>query len=272
MIFIAGNIHAARVNLLMNDFSAGLPSPLAMLGLADAVMRDLGLTPWAAGVVPVLHHVDISRGRTRPEMENKFGVFKAIETPEDMIGSVRLSLILDLPGCDDESALADCLMRRRIAGGTIQNNRINVRAVTGNGSVFNLLGRGHAMVAPQQASHCQASNGSRESYDRVLELLFPDHVNAGPHYWIPAAVGYRLLEKPEEVPERTCRQTQYVPHVFAEPLLGLAELVSNRNWRLTTLSEEDFPLLFWKWRVERDLVLGHHAYQFNTGQQEIPHG
>ena len=272
MIFVAGNIHAERVNLLMNDYSAGLPSPLAMLGLADAVMRDLGLTPWTAGVVPVLHHVNISMGRTRSEMVNKSGVFRQVEIPEDMIGSVRLSLILDLPGCDDESALADCLMRRRIAGGMIQNRKINVRKIAGNGTVFDLLRRGHVMIAPQQASHCMIANGSREGFDRILELLFPDCLDALPNYWIPAAVGYRLLENPDDVPDRTCRQNPDLPHVFAEPLLGLAELVSDRNWRMTTLSEEDFSSLFWRWHVERDFILGHQAYQLTTGQQENPHG
>ena len=66
MLFAMRNLRASRVNLLMNDFAAGLPSPLSFLGLADALARDLELPPWSARTLPVLHRVEVSKGRTRP--------------------------------------------------------------------------------------------------------------------------------------------------------------------------------------------------------------
>lgn len=65
MLFAIKNMKASRVNLLMNDFAAGLPSPLAFIGLGDAIARRLGLNPWSARTLPILHRVDVSQGRTK---------------------------------------------------------------------------------------------------------------------------------------------------------------------------------------------------------------
>ena len=89
---------ASRVNLLMNDFAAGLPSPLSFLGLADALARDLGLAAWSARILPVLHQVSVTEGRTKPEMEAKSGSFVPVETMEDLTGTVEVSILVDLPG------------------------------------------------------------------------------------------------------------------------------------------------------------------------------
>jgi hypothetical protein len=104
-LYVLRNIRASRVNLIMNDFVAGLPSPLSFLGLGDLLARNLGLTPWRARVIPILHRVHISDGRTKPEMENKSGVFSPIETMEDMTGTVDISLLLHFPRCESESDL-----------------------------------------------------------------------------------------------------------------------------------------------------------------------
>lgn len=98
MRFAIRNLCASRVNLQMNDYVAGLPSPMAFLGLAESIGRDLGVDHWQAKILPILHSVHVSEGRTKPEMEPKGGVFTPIETMEDMVGTVDVSLILDLPG------------------------------------------------------------------------------------------------------------------------------------------------------------------------------
>ncbi len=267
MIFIAKNIRASRVNLLMNDYAAGLPSPLSFIGLVDAIIRDLDLTPWSGKVIPVLHDVEISDGRTKPEMENKSGVFSPIETMEDLTGTVDVSLVLDIPECDSKSDVAEALMRRRIAGGIIQNDEIVVDAVAADGSVFRTLSRGYAMLAPMvsKPEFHAVSNGSESSYARLLDLLFPDDREPESGCFIPVAAGYHLLEDPETTPARIRRRDPTLPHVFAEPLLGMAELVSIRKRRLTGMTEEDFSSLFWSWQAEGDLVVGHPAY---TSQKE----
>ena len=272
MIFIAKNIHAARVNLMMNDYVAGLPGPLSFIGLVNAIVRDLGLTSWSAGVIPVLHQVNVSNGRTKPEMENKSNAFVPIEIMEDITGNVVLSLILDIPECDSENDIAISIMRRRIIGGIIQNKEINVEHVAGDGSAFGQLRRGYAMLAPDSTKpeYCQVSNGTRNSFDHLLKMLFPDIPETG--WKIPIAAGYRLLENPQTVPNRACRRNPDLSHVFAEPLVGLAELVSVRKKYLTDMTGEDLSNLFWSWNIKNNLIMGHHAYQFNTGQQERTHG
>ena len=280
MIFAVKNIRAARVNLLMNDFSAGLPSPLSFIGLTDAIVRDLGLTPWSGRVIPVLHHVSISEGRTKPEMEVSkrratYGAFMPIETMEDLFGVVDLSLLLDIPECESASDIAETLIRRRVAGGIIQNGRVDVERVTGDGSAFRHLRRGYAMLAadPEYAERCVTSNGGLDSYARVLEVLFTDERHQGSGWVIPVAAGYRLLEDPDLTPARIRRRDPGLPHVFAEPLLGMAELVSIRNRCLTGLTEDLLSSIFWSWHVEGDMLFGHRAYFTGIFQKEnIAHG
>ncbi len=276
MIFVAKNIRAVRVNLLMNDYAAGLPSPLSFIGLTDAIVRDLGLPPWSGRVIPILHHVSTSNGRTKPEMERSerpanYGTFMPIEIMEDLVGAVDLSLILDIPECESASDIAESLMRCRVAGGVIQNDTIKVDVVAEDGSAFCQLRRGYAMLAPDECASGRnvTSNGDQSSFAYILEMLFPDKRLPGSGWFIPVAAGYRLLEDPEQAPDRIRRRDPTRPHVFAEPLLGMAELVSIRNRRLTELTEENFLPLFWSWRVEGDFILGHPAYFSNVIQKEI---
>ncbi|MBS0981356.1 type I-F CRISPR-associated protein Csy2 [Acetobacter thailandicus] len=259
-LFVLRDIRASRVNLMMNDYAAGLPSPLSFLGLGDLLARRLKLKPWSASVLPVLHAVHASEGRTKPEMENKSNIFSPIEIMEDMVGSVTVSVLINLPGCESENALARVLTGCRIAGGIIQNDAVKVQALTPDGSAFRGLRRGYAMLAPEQTKRQVISKGDNDSLANIASLLFPVERPAGFGWIVPAAVGYHLLEEPNLAPRRTHTRSKDVPHVFAEPLLGIAELVSVRNRRLTELSPEEFVSTFWHWDARGDMILGHSAY------------
>ncbi|WP_275791595.1 type I-F CRISPR-associated protein Csy2 [Pararhizobium gei] len=259
-LYVVKDIRASRVNLIMNDFAAGLPSPLSFLGLADLLARELRLTPWSAGVIPVLHRVHVSEGRTKPEMENKSGLYAPIETIEDMVGTVDLSLLLHLPGCDSDSALREQIPHRRIAGGLIQNEAFKVEAVTPDGSAFRSLRRGYAMIRPELAERRLITSGDQEGLAAVARTLFPAEREPGFGWIVPASIGYHLLEDPATVPPRIRTRSKTVPHVFAEPVLGIAELVSVRNERLTGLSATALSALLWRWEARGDLVLGHATY------------
>ena len=263
-LYVLKDIRASRVNLMMNDYAAGLPSPLSYLGLADLLARNLGLVPWSARVLPILHRVDVSEGRNKPEMENKFGVYEPIETMEDMTGSVQLSLFLHLPNCDSESAIRDQMLGRRIAGGLIQNDAVEVQAVTPDGSAFRNLRRGYAMIPPDLSERRFITSGDpspeQPGLKRLAELLYPAERPTGFGWIVPSAVGYRLLEDPQTVPQRIRTRSKDIPHVFAEPVVGIAELVSVRNSRLTSLSTEGLDALMWSWEAKGDLVLGHPSY------------
>lgn len=278
-LFLVKDLRATRVNLLMNDFAAGLPSPLSFLGLADLLARNLGLAPWSARVLPILHRVDVSEGRSKPEMENKSGSFEPIETMEDLTGSVHVSLLLHLPGCESESALRAQMQGRRIAGGLIQNDAIDVQAVTPDGSAFRSLKRGYAMLRPEQVERRFISMGDttseQPSLAHLASLLYPAERGEGFGWIVPAAVGYRLLEDPRTFPARIRTRSKEIPHVFSEPVVGIAELVSVRNKRLTGLSNAELGATLWAWDARGDLILGHPDYHpvFSDHSEElITHG
>ena len=263
MLFAVRNLRASRVNLLMNDFAAGLPSPLAFLGLADTVVRALDLEPWSASVLPVLHEVRVSEGRTKPEMmpsRKDPRCFAPAETAEDLVGTVHASLLLDLPGHDDELAVAEALEMRRLAGGPITGRCMDVKVVAADGGAFTTLPRGYAMLAPSDPKLTPVATGALADLACVADLLFPAERAPGMGWRVPVAVGHRLLEDPDTVPKRTGTRDATVPHVFAEPAVGVGELVSVRNWRLTGLDAEGLRGSLWRWHAEGRWVLGHHAY------------
>lgn len=276
-LYVIKNIRASRVNLIMNDFAAGIPSPLSFLGLTDLIMRNLGLEPWSGRVIPVLHQVSVSEGRTKPEMENKSGVFEPIETMEDLTGTVEVSLLIHLPGCESENALRQQLIGCRIAGGLIQNDKIEVRSVTADGSAFKGLRRGYAVIRPDLAERRFITSGDRTTDQpglaRIAEILFPSDRPPGFGWIVPSAVGYRLLEDPETVPQRIRTRSKDIPHVYAEPVVGIAELVSVRNRRLTGMTISDLDEIFWSWDAREDLILGHPDYHpSQQDMEELFHG
>lgn len=263
------NLRASRVNLLMNDFAAGLPSPLSFLGLADLLVRRMGLTPWSARVLPVLHRVQVSEGRTKPEMENKSGLFSPIETMEDLIGTVDASMLLYLPGCDSETALKQALIGTRVAGGLIQNEDYVVDRVTPDGSAFRSLRRGYAMIRPEHPERLQITTGDEIGLHAIAKTLFPTERLPGSGWIIPVSAGYRLIEDPGTAPKRIRTRSNDVPHVFAEPVLGVAELISVRNSRLKELDGERLEALLWSWEARGDFVLGHPDYHPGTSKEDV---
>ena len=270
MIFVIHDISASGVNLLMNDYVAGLPSPLSFLGFGDALMREYKLEPWKARTIPVLHNVTLSSGRTKPEMENKSGKFTPIETMEDLVGYVRLSLIIDLPGCDSALKLKSSVGHMRIAGGIIQNDDIQIEEVTPDGSAFRKIRRGYALLRPDRQSdgYLQISRGCEKSLASIAHKVFPTVREPASGWFIPVAAGYKILEDPTSVPQRIRTRSSQIPHVFAEPILGIAEMISVRNSRLTSLSEEGLDAFFWQWSTQGDYILGHANYMPESIDQE----
>lgn len=260
MRFAIRNLRASRVNLLMNDYAAGLPSPIAFLGLAESIGRDLDVEPWKASVLPILHAVHVAEGRTKPEMEVKGGDFRPIEIIEDMTGTVDVSLLIDLPGCENEDAVRNVILRKRIAGGTISNGTVRVDPVARDGSSLKGLSRGYAMLRPDQPEYHLMSSGDLSELEQIGQILFPAIREPGRGWIVPVAVGHRLLEDPETVPKRIRARSADMPHVFVEPCVGIAELISVRNARLTALNDVDMSERFWRWSVTDSHILGHPVY------------
>ncbi len=259
-LFAVSELRASRVNLLMNDFAAGLPSPLAFLGLGAAVAPELGVPRWGVGVLPVLHEVHVSQGRTKPEMKPDAGRFGPIEIVEDLVGSIRVSLLMDAPGCDNEHKVAAALLGRRIAGGTIANEEIRVEPVPRDGRALAKLPRGFAVVAPDHPARRIVATGAIDALSAVADEIFPKERTPGAGWLVPVAVGHRLLEDPATAPRRANTRDPNVPHVFTEPVLGIAELVSIRSQRFRDLDEDGLGALLWRWIAEGEWVVGHPNY------------
>lgn len=283
-MFLVKNLRASRVNLLMNDFAAGLPSPLAFLGLAAAIaptlgkarweMRPAAARRWEIGVLPILHRVDVSKGRTKAELSNKAGDFAPVEIPEDLIGSVVVSLFLDIPDCADEHLISQAFQGRRIAGGSIHNAdaELEVRAVTADGSAFRGVDRGYAVIRTEPPKSAVIATGQ---IDHLKALAAELYVDSGPGWHVPVAVGHRLLEDPDTAPTRANTRDPNIKHVFAEPVVGIAELVSVRNKRLTGLDDPGLRDLLWRWTAEGDWIVGHpnyHPDRHVAAKEEKVHG
>ena len=274
MLFAIPDLRASRVNLLMNDFAAGLPSPLAFLGLGAAVAPVLGAPRWSIGVLPVLHEVHVSEGRTKAEMASGGGRFTPVEIVEDLVGSVRVSLLMDVPGCNDAFKVESKLLGRRIAGGTISNEKVEVKQVTFDGTALAALPRGYAMIAPHDPARRIVATGAINALSAVADVLFPAERAPGAGWLIPVAVGHRLLENPSAVPHRANTRNPNVPHVFTEPVVGIAELISIRSQRLTHLDENGMKAILWRWKAEGEWIVGHpnyHPDRCATAEQEYSH-
>ena len=118
---------------------------------------------------------------------------------------------------------------RRIAGGTLQDDGYALEAVTRDGSAFRGMRRGYAVVRPDRPERLQITTGDEDELAGMATILFPAERPRGFGWIVPVAVGYRLLENPDEAPKRIRTRSREVPHVFAEPVLGMAELISVRN-------------------------------------------
>lgn len=257
-MFVIRNLVASRVNLITNDYVAGLPSPLSFLGLVDMAVRHMGLAPWSGRCLPVLHEVSPSIGRTKAEMQAKSGSFGPVEIVEDLHGRVKVSLIVDIPGAD-RAGLAAAIAGRRIAGGVIENRDVDVAEAVG-GKLFSMISRGYAVVPPTSEAKREVFDGTLKSLNTLARTVFPTSRSPGDGWLVPTAVGYRLLEDPATVEKRRNTRNPAVPHVFVEPLAGIAELISVRKKQLTELDADAISALLWGWKTQDNLVLGNAAY------------
>lgn len=248
-MILVQNMTASRVNFLQNDFAAGLPSPFAFLGLLASIAPRLGVPRWQMGVLPILHSLSVSPGRTRGNQIPKGNRITVLEISEDHRGTVVFSLLVD-PGQDiDEREMAEAISTCRLAGGMIfpaSKRGITASHVPRDGSAFRRSARGR-VILPMSGQ--PILSGHSEEIMSYADALFPEDRTALPGWRVPVAAGYLLLEDPQHPAERRNLRDPDIPHVFAEPVAGIAELVSPRNPRLTGMGREELTAAMWRYNT-----------------------
>lgn len=257
MLIIQG-LRASRVNLLQNDFAAGLPSPMAFLGLMASMAPRLGVDRWSIGVLPIIHALQISEGRTRGQIAKEGSGIKVLDIPADLLGTVRFSLIVDL----DESfsdAILDEVVKARLAGGVIfEDGAATARSVSaGRDLARSAPGR---IIAP--AGGFPVARTARDVAGYVDALFpFPDSDEGRTGWNVPVAVGYRLMGRPDEEEPRAGVRDPSVPHVFAEPLGGIGQLISHKGAAAASLDKGGLSALCWRYVKDAPYVLAHPVYR-----------
>lgn len=271
MRYLFSNLTASRVNLLQNDFAAGMPSPLAFLGLAGNIAGLVGYGHFEARVLPILYSVTPSEGRTRPEYqfqtEKSANGFAPVEIPESMRGYVEFGFVLDLPGLVDIALLQKALKKARLSGGTIfaknGQTQADIRSIPDDGSGLSMSPRGRAVIPGLRADLRHLTCWTEvEEFEKVQDAISQRSTpeNPTPGMRVPTAIGYRLLTRPGQNPNPTYVRNADIPHVFAEPGTGVAELVSVRNPTLTGLDEQAFTERLWSWSVSGRHITAHPVY------------
>lgn len=260
-MFLIGPFAASRVNVLQNDFAAGLPAPTAFVGLAASVAPAVGAPRWGVGVLPLIHEISVSPGQTRGQMSKDVAGIKVLDIPADMTGTVRFSLIVDLPA-GKAGQIMTAVSTARLAGGLIFPCDDAKMVEIQDGASLRRIAPGR-LILPLAGLPVARRTGDVEAW---LAAVFPSPVtdDAGdkvPTGWrVPLAVGFGLLEDPATAPRRGATRSDAVPHVFAEPIAGVGELASHKSARVRGMSVEDLRALCWKYHTRGDVVAAHRAY------------
>lgn len=253
-LFTIENIYAENVNFLASDYVAGMVSPGALIGLAGAMQKRLcGGSPYKVAVLPVIHGIEISRGRTLGELrhvdQSLNDVTVVTEIPQDMPGLIRFSLIVELQDGDaTEIQVQRFIESARFSGGQVSTDpiapgrRITVRRYDGWGDVeVRRLPRGWAMM-PLSGPVAQ---GDEEEWLGLLAARRAAMQKGRIVNMVPA--GYRMLGFGAK--QLDGARDGKTPHQFAEPLTGLSQSLSSRNPFFRSLPAQDLAAHAWTWSV-----------------------
>jgi CRISPR type I-F-associated protein Csy2 len=89
----------------------------------------------------------------------------------------------------------------------------------------------------------------RDASDRLDNPFTRDDAGT-PRYLIPLAVGYQALEPIEAAGPRRGTRSQETPHVFAEGIASVGELISARKVARSADGWQTLKM-FWSWAIDR---------------------
>lgn len=262
--FVFGPFKAQNINLSGSDFVAGIPSPSAALGLVGAVARSLGVQGWDHRAILIIHDLEEGTGRVRGEQVVKSKRIIPIEVPETVTGRGLFTIIGEIPGTHETSAITAALMRARFAGGAIF-------APTGRSlpqlvqpmhdlditRLLSRLPRGMALCPPNGRESAKlASFGEQTSLEEIaMRAYSAEEKTKGGGYLVPCPIGYRVLsETLTETPPSKCRDAD-IPFALVDSAVGLAEYVSIRNAEKFEDADGAFESCGWSWACDGDLKM-----------------
>jgi len=250
MKLILGPFETSNANLAASDFVAGIPSPMAPLGYVGALLRKVGKPTWNMKVLPIFHEIQISSGRIKPEPKPDM---TPADLPESLCGRVIFTIYAEIPEAVSLSRLQDAVIGMRFAGGATfpafgrrwaECVREHHESTLGMRS----FARGWALIPPVGRDGARTvAIDERRDFERLADILFPDIKTPGSGYLVAAPVGYRIATEAEP---RKASRSKDIPHAFAEPCTGIAEIVSCRNPRIAQAGGEDLAASLWQWRAD----------------------
>lgn len=257
---------AGLVNVVQNNYCAGIPSPTAFIGFASALFEKIGLDQKEAKVIPVLHMCQVSTGRTLGQQipASKDDV-KSQDMHTDMPANIRFSVLIQTDASDIESDLKKVVPAMRFGGKPIFGD-IEAKRVERDGRAMRSLERGYAIVPPiNEVNRGVASFGDEASWKQVSQFLMKERATADgdqvPNVgWrVPVAIGYEYI-KGFRITNKSLLRDPNKPHSFASPGVGIAELVSVKNHTLSEMTAEEIDDLFLQWSFNSDKVVIHNSY------------
>jgi len=261
-LFMIGPFTAERVALDGNTSVSGLPAMTAVAGISDMVFRHQGYPAANNPIALILHDIQPSPGRAKPKADKHGRPGEAIER---FGGRVEASIVLmDTHDRLTTDAVADAMPHCRFAGGMLELGSRPVSEAASLAQALKHLPRGHLVVDRSEildAANAHASDPldglldictlAREDRDSPWRRLYLPDDTLQSRNLVPIAVGYQALESLTEAAPRQQTRSSTLPHVFAEGVTGIGELVTSR--RVARTQGDDHCTnqpLFWRWEPD----------------------
>jgi len=256
---VINRIRVQRANALATPYIISPTVPFAVWGLAHAVGRDIGIQPAGVGIVHRdarllgenevpnswrgLFYPHQYRGATyidKRDYSSKASTpMLALQPTVSM--HLELSVVFafgdDAPSPDE---IRKSLEARRLAGGQIVSfdDPEILTTLDGRDGVMGRLASGGFWIVDRSTELLNSASGRIETLFRKCNdrpAPGPDGKHPPKRWLNPAVVGYAAITPFEE----RIGARQGLHHAFAEPMVGLAEYISNR-------AVETSSPLFWR--------------------------
>ncbi len=259
-VFLIGPMDVSRIALDGNALVSGYPPLTALAGFSDSIARRLHQPAANWPLALLIHDLQVSPGRFKPKPD-KSG--QPVEAIERITGSLTGTILLVDPGASvTEAEVEAALPGLRLAGG-MPPLRTGAREIESL-SILSTLPPGHLIVDRSDLLE-KAAEQAADPLDGLLDLFTWQPVEGGgwTNPWsldengsrrllAPVAVGYQAIEPLANCQPRQGTRCSNTPHVFAEGIASVAELVSARKLARAKSDEGSALPMFWCWETDAE--------------------